>query len=291
MRDFRYIAPTSRRETPTTGGPGKNRPQYPSFRHNPLSYAVAALPTPNNNPKFRATVYDRDPPCLKCRVPGSPDVQHYHNSSEFDRELSIKDGIDSFHCFVCGMDHPVKTPNRRKILFTSSTLINFWKVDGFFPAVHFEVEAVVGARVRDLTMVFKKRYWDKEEPMDVVICCGINNVGEKQAESDTLNEFATFQNEIYAHSATHKHIEKGHEKNTVSLLPIIIPSKFASFLSPQNIPPNFDNKLKTIQNLNSAIVDLNRGSGEPTVIWTNTYGIRNKAKKKSHRWSSWAERD
>ena len=193
------------------------------FRYNPISSnnnrqmsrfpPASALPATNENHKVRSSVYDRDPPCLQCRVPGSPDIKHYHKSNEYDRELAIKDGIDSYHCFVCGMVHPVKTPNRRKVLFTSSTLINFWKVEGFFPCVHFEVEAVVGARVRDLTMVFNKQYSGKQEPMDVVICCGINNVGENQAESAIVEEFKDFQNTIFEHSRTHKHIEKGFEKN------------------------------------------------------------------------------
>ena len=241
---------------------------------------VSALPAPNKKHKYRSSVYDRDPPCLQCRVPGSPDIKHYHKSNEFDRELAIKDGIDSYHCFVCGMVHPVKTPSRRKVLFTSSTLINFWRVEGFFPSVHFEVEAVVGAKVRDLTKVFNKQYSRKEEPMDVVICCGINNVGENQAENAIVEEFKEFQNTIYDHSRTHKHIEKGFEKNTLSILPIIIPPKFASFQSPKNIPPNFDNKLETIANVNTALVSLNRSFAEPTVIWTNTYGIRNKSEIK-----------
>ena len=62
-------------------------------------------------------------------------------------------------------------------------------------------------------------------------------------------------------------------------------------MSSKNIPPNFNNKLETIENINTALINLNKCSAEPTVIWTNTYGIRNKSKKKSHRWSSWAEKD
>ena len=182
-------------------------------------------------------------------------------------------GVSLYRILVNLLD-PV---HQLKILFTSSTFINFWKVEGFSPLVHFEVEAVVGARVRDLTDVFNKKYKDRPEPMDVVICSGINNVGEHQEEGETLKEFAAFQNAIYAHSIANYHISKGLDKNTVSLLPIIIPPKFASFLDPINIHPEFNNKLTSIESLNTSIVGLNRVFGEPTVIWTNTYGIKNKS--------------
>ena len=104
-------------------------------------------------------------------------------------------------------------------------------------------------------------------------------MSENQSESETLKEFAKFQNTVYEHSVSHSHVSKGLDKNTLSILPIIIPPKFASLLTPNNIPPNFINKLATIENLNTAIVGLNRCFAEPVVIWTNTYGIRNKAKK------------
>lgn len=155
---------------------------------------------------------------------------------------------------------------------------------------HFEVEAVVGARVRDLTRVLKNRFESKTDPMDVVLCAGINNVGDGQAEGDILKEFADFQQVIYEHSEKNNHIVDGLDRSTLSIIPILIPPKYASFLDTKNIPPNFVNKLSTIESLNTSIVALNRVYGESTVTFLNTYGIRNKrGKKRSHRLSSFVE--
>ena len=121
----------------------------------------------------------------------------------------MEEGKPTYYCFVCNIDHSVKTPTRRKILFTSSTLINFWKCASFIPSVHFEVEAIVGGKVRDLTKVFKNIFGEKPAPLDAVLCCGINNVGERQSETDTLKKFADFQNTVYEHSTKHKHEDMG----------------------------------------------------------------------------------
>ena len=80
-------------------------------------------------------------------------------------------------------------------------------------------------------------------------------------------------------------------KNTVSITPVLIPPKFASFSAPQNIPPGFVNKLSHIENLNTSIIGLNRCWGERTCVWINVYGIRNSKKKKSHRMSAFSEKD
>ena len=160
-------------------------------------------------------------------------------------------------------------------------MINFWKSKEFIASAHFDVEAVVGVKVQDLVKVFKNSFGHKTEPMDVAIVGGINNVGERQPETDTLKEFANFQSIIYDHSIKHKHVDNGFGKNSVSISPILIPPKFASFSAPQNIPQNFENKLAHIENLNTALIGLNRCFGERTCVWINTYGVRAKKGKKN----------
>ena len=82
---------------------------------------------------------------------------------------------------------------------------------------------------------------------------------------------------------------KGLARNTVSFLPIILPPKSVSFLPANLQPQNFVNKLATIEAINTALIGLNRVCGEPTVIFLNTYGIRNRNHIKRHRFSDWAE--
>ena len=89
--------------------------------------------------------------------------------------------------------------------------------------VHFDVEAIVRARVSDLKEVFHKRYEADSAQINAVLCAGINNVGDDQNGAEILKEFADFQNAIYDHSKTHGHIGKGQEKNTLSIVPVIVP--------------------------------------------------------------------
>lgn len=72
----------------------------------------------------------------------------------------------------------------------------------------------------------------------------------------------------------------------------MIPPKFASFLAPQNIPPDFHNKLDHIKNVNTALIGLNRCVGEKVCVWLNTYGVRNrKGKRQSHKMHQFAEKE
>ena len=112
---------------------------------------------------------------------------------------------------------------------------------------------------------------------------------DKQEEAEIIKELAVLQTAVYNDSRRWKHMSKNLPKNTISLLPIILPPKCVSFLPANLHPQGFLNKLSTIEAVNTALIGLNRVCGEPTVIFLNTYGIRNRNHVKRHRFSDWAE--
>ena len=124
--------------------------------------SYGAISSPPSNPRPGP----RDPLCSQCSTDREK-IYHCHVSTEQDWEKATEEGKQTYKCFVCNTDHSALVPPRRKVLFTSSTLINFWKSVDFIASVHFEVEAVVGAKVRDLTKVFRNKFGNKPAPIDV----------------------------------------------------------------------------------------------------------------------------
>ena len=90
-----------------------------------------------------------DPNCNICSGGPSGAVNHHHISTEHDRMMALHDrGQAFYYCQVCRARHGTGAPIRRNVIFTSSTMINFWKKDKWNPPFHLDVEAIVG---RDCT--------------------------------------------------------------------------------------------------------------------------------------------
>ena len=159
---------------------------------------------------------------------------------------------------------------------------------------HIDFESMVGGRVRDITESIKNHYLFESNPIDIVLVCGINNVGEGQEAWEVLNEMAELRDMLKLHS-----IENGHQNpNRLSISTLYYPPKFTTFEVPLSrpdwLPPeHFDNKVNTIDCVNAGIKALNLSSGvsyAPLHFW----GLRIKkwSGEKSHRPTSdlWKEK-
>ena len=122
---------------------------------------------------------------------------------------------------------------------------------------HFEMECIVGARVRDLTRALKRNYLYLSSRLEIIVVAGINNVGEGQDADGILEEFKELKKCVMEHSAEHKH----NPPSYVSISTLLFPSKFCSLTVPRDasdleewVPrPNFVNKLETIEKVNKAV--------------------------------------
>ena len=89
----------------------------------------------------------------------------------------------------------------RRVLLSSSTLFNIWEDPNLKVENHFEMEAVVGGRVRDLTRVLDRMYLcDKPNRLEVILVCSINNIGDGQAPEDIIEEMQEMKELVEDHS-------------------------------------------------------------------------------------------
>ena len=166
------------------------------------------------------------------------------------------------------MEEPVELPTNttRRLLLSSRTLFNIWEDPNLKVDTHFEMEAVVGGRVRDLTRVLDRLYLrDKPNRLDIVAVCTINNIGEGQPPEDIIAEMQEMKDLLAEHSCLYKHEPPSY----VSFATCILPPKFCSFQIPTNQannpditewipPPNFVNRSQDIETLNKHIKDMNQ---------------------------------
>ena len=210
----------------------------------------------------------KDSLCTLCSS-DTREVFHHHFSTQQLRDFSAKyRSLGTFTCPICKMEEPVELPTNttRRLLLSSSTLFNIWEDPNLKVDTHFEMEAVVGGRVRDLTRVLDRLYLrDKPNRLDIVAVCTINNIGEGQPPEDIIAEMQEMKNLLAEHSRLYKHEPPSY----VSFATCILPPKFCSFQIPTNQanapdltewipPPNFVNRSQDIETLNKHIKDMNQ---------------------------------
>jgi hypothetical protein len=150
----------------------------------------------------------------------------------------------------------------RRVLLSSSTLFNIWEDANLTVDNHFEMEAVVGGRVRDLTRVLDRKYLcDKPNRLEVILVCSINSIGDGQAPEDIIEEIKEKKELVEEHSKLYSH----EPQSTLSIATCIQPPKFCSFYLPPKAtdlgnwipPPTFVNRAEQIGNMNKMIKELN----------------------------------
>ena len=243
-------------------------------------YRPAGQPTTHINPKkFRPgdmirvreeqqEARNRDTLCQLCSSAWR-DVCHHHFSTQQLREFSAKyRSLGTFNCPICKTEEPVELPTNvtRRLLLSSSTLFNVWENPNLNVDTHFEMEAVVGGRVRDLTRALDKLYLrDKPNRLEIIAVCSINNIGDGQSPDQIIAEMQEMKDLLSEHSKDYHH----DPPSFVTFATCILPPKYCAFAVPDNVPelrewvprPNFVNRAENIENLNKAIQKMNAKEG------------------------------
>ena len=115
-------------------------------------------------------------------------VKHTHMSSEGMREFAkLNMPTFMFNCIMCKQSESIFRPDTRKVILTDSSLYNVWSYANLHTADHhMEIEAVVGARIMDLTRVIMMLYLKHPHRLEIIFIAGINNIGEGQPVTDIL---------------------------------------------------------------------------------------------------------
>ena len=254
-----------------------NQSAVPGPSHN---YRPVGQPKPHINPKvFRPgdmpsmreeqkEAKHKDSLCKLCST-ASREVFHPHFSTKQLRDFSAKyRSLGTFNCPICKKEEPVELPTNAtvRLLLSSSTLYNIWENPKLKVDHHFEMEAVVGGRVRDLTRALDRLYLRNiPNRLEIIAVCTINNIGDGQPTEEIVAEMKVMKDLVAEHSTIFQH----ETPSFVSFATCIIPPKYASFSVPANEPtlldwvppPSFVNRAEAIEALNKRIRDMNEQEG------------------------------
>ena len=224
----------------------------------------------------------RDSMCIMCTT-GDHVSKHTHFSSANIRKFaSMNSKRLLFMCPFCKvLEQAVIPPFKTiRVVLTSSTLYGVWdqlKMPDSY--THFEMEAIVGGRVRDLTRALDRNYLYMPHRLEIIVIAGINNVGEGQQASDIIREMVQMRELVKEHSKKWNHEPPSY----VSFSTLIIPPKFCSLDLPPNpaepwlaewVPaPQFKNRYSVVKEVNKQIREMNL-SEEVVYLHLHMQGIK-----------------
>ena len=145
--------------------------------------------------------------CEMCSDTGRT-VRHHHFSSTAIRRMAMtgKKIGQTFMCPVCKTPEPVTSPatETRKVVLADSSLYGVW--DKMSPSsMHFEIDSIVGGRVRDMTRALKKNYLHLPNRHEVIVVAGINNIGAGEKAEQVMEEMLALKKVLKEHSEKWRH--------------------------------------------------------------------------------------
>ena len=217
----------------------------------------------------REKVY-RDSMCIMCTTSEHVAKHTHFSTSNIRKFASMNSKRLLFLCPLCKVLEQAVIPARKtiRVVLTSSTLYGVWdqpKMPDSF--THFEIEAIVGGRVRDLTRALDRNYLYMPHRLEIIVIAGINNVGEGQQASDIIKEMVEMRELVQTHSKKWNHEPPSY----VSFSTLIIPPKFCSldlppapaepWLAEWTPAPQFKNRYSVVKEVNKQVRELNLSEG------------------------------
>ena len=203
--------------------------------------------------------------CIICTGESSDSVYHTHFSSSDLRTFALVYAKkENFMCPICKTLEPVRPDEKasRRVVLTTSTLYGIWDQPKLPDNLeHFEIEAIVGGRVRDLTTALKASFLFLPQRLEIIVVAGLNNIGEGQPPEEIVKEMLDMKEMVRQHSMKHQHSPPSY----VAFCTILLPPKFCSLYIPDNAPNlaewvpgnRFVDRYKNLEIVNKRIKEMN----------------------------------
>ena len=216
--------------------------------------------------ELRETRYG-DKVCEMCSS-ASRAVCHHHFSSTAIRRMVMSDRTsDTAMCPVCKIPEPVAIPamETRRVVMADSSLYGVWdKMPPKLKPQHFDIDSIVGGKVRDMTRALDRNYLHLPNRLEVIVVAGINNIGAGDKAEQIMEEILELKNVLRVHSEKWRHTPASF----AVFCTVVYAPKFCSLsLPPPPTDPevaewvphsSFNNKFSEIKRLNDLIIDMTR---------------------------------
>ena len=189
-------------------------------------------------------------------------VFHKHFSS---RQLRIIMGVEHYggfyRCISCsenrfpGRIHKHERHGRRRLVVSSSTLHNYYLSEHYEgDSVHIDYCTIPGAKIQDLYLAYREEYLRSENPLDVILVAGLNNLNKGEEENQVMERIREFAIMVTEESMNYHRY--GRSSFSVATLPYAPKLAWLDGDGPCPYPPNH-NKCSTMKALNGRITLFN----------------------------------
>ena len=217
---------------------------------------------------------NRDKLCLICSD-STVSKHHHHFSTASIRKMIFEQtkGKGTYLCPICKKVENVFVPanETRRVVMASSTLFNIWNHKLPADTVHFDIDSIVGGKVRDMTRALIKNYLHQSNRYEIVVVAGVNNLGGGETAEEIIKEMEMLKSVVADHSKKWRH----YPPSFAVFCTVIVPPKFCSLKVPDNpyepeiaqwLPhSSFQNRYPELQKVNSLIIDMNNRDNLTTV--------------------------
>ena len=180
---------------------------------------------------------------------------HSHTSSLQYRTSMRLDRNGEYFCTTCEISpHAYKTGDRCPILLTSSTLASWQGREGrhLYPGdrLHVDQLCLPGAKIDDARQALFAEYSKCLIPIDVLVCCGLNNIMCGDSSTKIIAELSDLK----------AMVERWNEDNSLAVMTLPYPPKI-SFLDrdyyKHKEAVTVSDRTSTLNRLNPQIITLN----------------------------------
>ena len=160
------------------------------------------------------------------------------------------------------------------------------------PKLHFDIDTIVGGRVRDMTIALRRNYLHMPNRLEVVVVAGINNIGANDKAEKIIEDMKALKKVLEHHSEKWQH----DPPSFVSFSTLMFAPKFCSLTVPPSPPepwvaawvppPDFNNKAEEVKKVNDWVIETQRAEGMGLVRLDYTGIKRFKSGTKQHKFDN-----
>ena len=212
------------------------------------------------------------------------------------------EGLDPncpYVCPTCQKSHKAKPETGLNICVSGSQMHEFHyprdnNVTVAPDNIHIDWLTIPGATVDELCDAWRLDYHKESQPMRIMLASGLNDLLRGGDKTSFIEAVKGFKINIDAQNKYHSN----GLKNEFCVAPVMNPPKLCWFPDNGQEPPNYENRLVEIAEMNDWINNFNRANGMSGPPCFQTWGTRSSMKVledgsawpfKTHRWNEWRE--
>ena len=244
-----------------------------------------------------------NPVCYICSKEGDQ-VFHIHNSP---KEIRVIQNVEhdernlSYMCTTCMDVHPAVTDPVLNVVLGTSQIHNIhtpraaWSAPERMPPdpIHIDWVTVCNASIRELERAWLADYEKETRAMRILLMAGVDDLARGNSRDDIVEAFMHFKLTVDKQNSFHP------EKRNELVIPTILnPPQLTWFDDNGIAPPNHQNMLADLKELNSWIIYYNRQNGKEITPRFHRFGVKDgwgkddrgrRVKVKKHLFAHWKQ--